>query len=115
MAFRKQMRSLGEFLRKFDFLRLKPDRSFVKGELATSAAFTAMAEAGNQYAVYQKGGGGTALEMDLPKGDYAGEWLDATSGEKKALDPIKHPGGTITLTSPGFAKDFALRLVVDQK
>ena len=115
MAFRKQMRSMGEFLRKFDFLRLKPDRSFVKGELAKSGAFTSMAEAGNQYAVYQMGGGGSALELDLPKGDYAGEWLDGASGEKKALDTIKHPGGTITLQSPGFPRDFALRLIVDKK
>lgn len=115
MAFRKQMRSMGEFLRKFDFLRLKPDRSFVKGELAKSGAFTSMAEAGKQYAVYQKSGGGAALELDLPNGNYAGEWLDALSGEKKALDPIKHPGGAITLQSPGFPRDFALRLIVDKK
>ena len=68
MAIRKQMRSMGEFLRKFDFLKLKPDRSFVRGELAKSGAFTSMAEAGKQYAVYQKSGGGAALELDLPKG-----------------------------------------------
>ena len=115
MGFRKQMRSLGEFLRKYEFWKLQPDRSFVKGELAKGGGFTSMAESGKQYAVYFKGGGGPSLELELPKGNYSGEWLDAVSGSKKPLAPINHPGGAILLNAPGFPKDFALRLVSDKK
>jgi hypothetical protein len=80
-TFRKQMRHMGTFIRKFDFLRLQPDRSFVSGNLAKQGGFTSMAQAGRQFALYIKDGAGTALELNLPPGNYTGEWLNAFTGE----------------------------------
>src|SRR5262249_40706328 len=49
---RRQLRLLAEFLRRFDFIRMKPAREAVKGGVPKEVAFQVLAEPGKQYAVY---------------------------------------------------------------
>jgi hypothetical protein len=107
---RRQLRLLSEFLRSFDFIRMKPAPNVVKGGVPKQVAFQVLAETGRQYAIYLRSNQHVALEIDLPRGRYEGEWLDAVSGARVKVTAFDHQGGTVRFKSPGFAADVALRL-----
>ena len=64
----------------FDFLRMKPDDTLVKGGLPAKGQARALAKPGKQYALYLSGGPPAKLELALPAGRYRCEWLDPESG-----------------------------------
>jgi hypothetical protein len=105
---RKQIRLLGDFLRGFEFIRMKPTNDVV---VERRAGARVLAEAGKEYAIYLRDGKGVSLELELPRGKYQGEWLDPVAGSRQALPAIEHAGGRIALTCPQFEQDCALRLV----
>ncbi|HEV3083136.1 MAG TPA: cellulase family glycosylhydrolase [Gemmataceae bacterium] len=109
---RKQLRLLAEFLRSFDFVSMKPARAVVKGGVPRQTAFQVLAEPGKQYAVYLRTCKDVSLRLELPAGQYEGEWLDAVSGRKTALARLGHVGGVMLLKPPEFGQDGALRLMV---
>ena len=51
-----------------------------------------------------------ALELELPRGRYEGEWLDAVSGESAAVPAFEHAGGVAVVRSPALGRDAALGL-----
>jgi hypothetical protein len=51
-ALRRQLAILKEFVESFDFIRMKPDRSVLKGGVPPGAAAQALVEPGKAYAVY---------------------------------------------------------------
>jgi Cellulase (glycosyl hydrolase family 5) len=105
---RKQVRLLGDFLRTFDFIHMKP----ASGAAAVGQrGICVLAEAGKQYAVYVPDVKNPSLELQLPRGSYQGEWLDAVSGSRVPVTLVDHPGGRATFKSPHFQQDGALRLV----
>ncbi len=110
-VFRRQMRTLTRFIHSFDFIRMKPDRSVVKGGLTGQANLYALVETGKQYAVYLFGGSQANLELELPAGNYQAEWLDPVTGKVGPKTRLKHPGGTALLKSPSYAPDVVLRIV----
>jgi hypothetical protein len=107
---------------------MKPDPKAVVVK-AGGAEARVLSEQGKQYAIYlsrlredrgadgkgtgrfsDPAAGKTALlELDLPAGDYAGEWVNPRSGE--ALPRKVERGGKVTIESPPFEQDLALRLV----
>ncbi|HMC88258.1 MAG TPA: hypothetical protein VKI17_01865 [Gemmataceae bacterium] len=111
---RRQLRFLAEFLQRLDFIRMKPACGLVKGGVPKGVGFQVLAEPGKQYAVYLRSGKSVALKMELPKGKYEGEWLDALSGRRIQLPPLEHGGGEALLTPPEFSQDCALRLSAKQ-
>jgi hypothetical protein len=110
---RRQLRLLAEFLRAFDFIRMKPAHQLVKGGAPGEVGFQVLAEPGKQYAIYLRGR--RSVEIDLPAGSYRGEWLDAVSGRRTPVLLSGHQGGTAVLRPPPFAQDGALRLIPDDK
>ena len=51
-----------------------------------------------------------ALTLDLPTGDYAGEWIDIVTGNSQPLAAFRHKGGDKTIRTPLFRGGIALRL-----
>ena len=62
--------------------------------------------------LYLRSGKDVSLRLELPAGQYEGEWLDAVSGRKTALAKLGHVGGVMLLKPPEFGQDGALRLIV---
>jgi hypothetical protein len=111
---RRQLGQLAAFLGRFDLIHMKPARTVVKGGVPKGVAFQVLAEPGKQYAIYLSSGKNVALQIELPKGKYEGEWLDAVSGRRTPLPPLSHAGGLASLKSPDFAQDCALRLITSK-
>jgi hypothetical protein len=110
-GFRRQMKVLKDFLHGFDFVRMKPDNSVVKGGLPPKGRVRVLAEPGKQYALYLFGGPQAKLELALPKGQYRSEWVDPLSGKVLATATLKATGTAVVLSSPKFTSDIALRVV----
>jgi hypothetical protein len=104
------MKSLKDFIHRFDFVRMKPDKSFIKSGLPDKARVQALAEPGKQYAAYLKSTGIDTLTLTLPKGSYRIEWLNVLTGETTKREEQKHAGGDIALKAPANCTEAALRL-----
>ncbi|HVW03100.1 MAG TPA: hypothetical protein VHB77_22255 [Planctomycetaceae bacterium] len=109
-GFRRQMQHLHEFIRSFDFVRLKPDRRSIKAGVPDGASVQVLVEPGRQYAVYLFGGRSASLQMEMPAGEYTAEWIDPASGKKLKEQSLQHAGGNATLASPAYETDVALRI-----
>ena len=109
-TFRKQMKVLKNFLNSFDFVRLKPDKSFIKSGVAADARVSALAEPGRQYALYFKGGTNANLTLDLPKGKYRVEWVCELTGDIEQREVLKHAGGEAVLAPKKYTSEIALRI-----
>lgn len=132
-AFRKQLQILKQFIESFDFLRMKPDNSIIKGGVARGDRLTytwkhhrsmwwgldeeppetrawALAERGKAHAIYIMGGNQATIELDLPAGSYRAEWINTKTGAQDKAEQIQHAGGVAKLASPPYREDIALRV-----
>lgn len=109
-VFRKQMEILKDFINGFDFVRMKPDNSVVKGGLPQKATARALVETGRSYAIYINGGSEAALVVELPAGSYKAQWLNTKTGQIDKEEDFEHTGGNRTLNSPQYVDDIALRI-----
>jgi hypothetical protein len=110
-SLRKQLQILKDFIYGFDFIRMKPDSSVIKGGVPAKATARALVEKGKAYAVYVKGGTKAELILDLPEGDYAAEWIDTRTGAAGWKEVFQHGGGNHTFRSPEYTEDIALRIL----
>jgi len=110
-VYRSQMKTLRDFINRFDFVKMKPSHSLIQSGLPEKSKAYVLAQPGKQYAVYIFGGSKVNLTVDLPKGEYAIEWLSPVSGRVEKMENLQHPGGTANLSSPAYAEDVALRVV----
>ncbi len=108
--FRKQCKVLKDFIHSFDFVAMRPDNSVIKGGTPTGGRVHALVEPGRQYAVYLFGGERTDLSLDLPKGRYRAEWVNPKTGRVDKRETIQSAGHTVTLHSPPYDEDVALRI-----
>lgn len=109
--FRRQMKILSQFIRSFDFVHMRPDRSVIKNGLPENATAYVLVESGKQYALYLAGGAQATLSMELPAGRYTAEWVNTKTGRIDKRESLRHPGGTVALASPAYEDDIALRIV----
>ncbi len=109
-SLRKQLRILKDFIEGFDFIKMRPDNSVIKGGIPAKATARALVERGKAYAVYVKGGTKAELVLELPKGTYRAEWIDTKTGEVARREMFQHGGGNRTVASPEYREDIALRL-----
>ncbi len=105
------MKVLKDFLNSLDFVRMKPDKSFIKSGVASDARVRALAEPGRQYALYFKGGTNANLTLDLPKGNYRVEWVDGLTGEIAQREQVKHAGGEAVLAPKKYTNEITLRIL----
>lgn len=109
-GFRKQIGVLKDFLYGFDFIRMKPDESFVKGGLPPNGRARVLSEPGKQYAVYFFGGKSVEPTLALPQGNYSVEWISPLTGKVLTTNIIESKGAPVVLKSPEFDPDIALRI-----
>jgi hypothetical protein len=110
-ALRSQFEILKNVLYSFDFIKMAPDDSVIKGGIPPGATAQALAEPGVAYAIYIQGGDQANLTLDIPAGDYQAEWVNPCIGDIEDSQDVNHRGGSLTLESPHYSEDIALRIV----
>lgn len=114
-ALRQQLSYLKKFMEGLDFIRMRPDVSFISGKLPKGTQVQGLAETGKQYALYLYNDKKTDLELNLPAGKYKAEWMNTLSGEVEKPEILNHQGGKITLVTPDYVKDIALHIMAVRK
>jgi hypothetical protein len=119
-ALRRQLQILKEFMDGLDLVSMRPDNGALKGGQITAplsgnppeakATARVLAAPGRAYAVYIKGGIGASLKLEVPAGEYRVEWINTKTGAVDKREEIKHQGGRMTLSSPVYSEDIALRV-----
>jgi hypothetical protein len=109
-ALRRQLAILKRFIESFDFIRMQPDRGVIKGGVPDGGAAWALVEPGRQYAVYIRGGAAARLTLDIPPGRYRAEWVNPRTGATDKTETLRHAGGELSLESPPYSEDIALRV-----
>jgi hypothetical protein len=107
----EQLKILNSFINSFDFIRMKPDNSVIKGGIPAKATARALVEHGRAYAIYINGGSEAQLQVELPKGKYTAEWLNTKTSKIDMNETFDHSGGNRTLASPKYEDDIALRIL----
>jgi len=107
-ALRRQLRILSEFLRKLPLEELAPDTRTVKRAAGVYARV--LSSPGREYGMYFDGSGPAEVTLDLPAGEYAGDWMDVETGAVKRHEFFRHAGADKVLESPEFKGGIALRL-----
>jgi hypothetical protein len=107
---RRQLHILKEFIEGFDFLRMTPDNSVLKGVLPKGVSARVLREPGQACAVYVHGNGLAELALDLPAGSYEAQWVNTKTGRSEGVETFQHDGGTRVLKAPGYVDDIALRV-----
>jgi len=121
IALRAQMKTLRDFINGFDFIRMRPDISPIKGGVPVGARVQALVEPGRAMALYLRRPVTRAPEtltppfaadlmIDFPEGEWLATWVDPVSGKPTQARSIRG-GGIRTLSSPPFETDIALRII----
>jgi len=110
-ALHKQLGILIDFINSFNFIKMKPDNSVIKGGVPEKATARALVENSQAYAIYINGGSEAQLQIELPKGKYTAEWINTKTGKSDKKESFDQPGGNRTLGSPKYEDDIALRIL----
>ncbi len=129
---RRELRILREFMEGFEFVRMKPDPSIVRGGVPPGGSARALVQADRAVALYVRRalrgdrapkadagaqpvpGQGTAevtvLQLALPAGAWRAEWIDTKTGAVARRTDLTGDG-VRSLEAPAFEDDIALRVV----
>ncbi|UCG48690.1 MAG: hypothetical protein JSU94_02725 [Phycisphaerales bacterium] len=107
----RQLGILADFINGFDFVKMRPDNSVIRGGIPDNATARALVEKGRAYAVYVNGGSKANLVLDLPGGRYTAEWMNTKTGKIDRKRTLDHAGGSAMLNSPEYEDDIALRIL----
>jgi hypothetical protein len=106
-ALRKQLRFLKETLEAFDFVKSRPVEAIVKKGLPDKATAYAL-QRDKAYLVYISGCKGPVnLQLNLPDGKYAIEWLNPKDGQSVGKQEVQFKDMAISFTTPAFEDDLA--------
>lgn len=108
---RRQLAILKRFIESFDFLRMRPDNTFILGGIPEGATARALADPGRAYAVHVRGGRQARLGLRLPAGTYLAEWVNPLTGNVDQSERLEHGGGSAYLAWPEYAGNTALRIL----
>jgi hypothetical protein len=124
----RALKGLHDFMYSFDFLKMRPDKSFIQGGVPLGTYARGMSEPGKQYAYYHHHstfGRNTAsykvtpgnyqenLVLNLPAGSYQADWVNAATGAIISTQKLTFDGGSKTVTTPAHTVDMALRVKKD--
>lgn len=117
------MRALKQFVESFEFLKMRPGRSFVTAGMPAGTWWRGMSEPGRQYALYHHhskrkpyvytvipGNYEERLTLELPAGNYRAEWVRPENGAVITGETFAHAGGRRAMTTPRHTIDVALRI-----
>ncbi|MHB1357243.1 MAG: hypothetical protein ACYCZF_14845 [Anaerolineae bacterium] len=121
------LQSLAGFINSLDFVKMKQDRTSVRGGIPAGTFNRLISEPGQQYALYihhsrydnptwrmgytvEPGEYAVALLIDLPAGDYRAEWIEPETGVVLLQSVFTHPGKSRVIESPVYHIDIALRI-----
>jgi hypothetical protein len=107
----RQLGILRDFVNSFDFVKMRPDNSVIKGGVPQNATARALLCEGRAYAIYVNGGTRADLVVALPAETYKAEWLNTKTGGIDKRQTFKHSGGPRLLSSPAYEDDIALRIL----
>ncbi len=118
---RAQLKILRDFMESFDFVRMAPKNTIIKGGTMTvplsgdpaaaqRATVRCLAEEGRQYAIYIRGGTAAEFDIQLPGGNYKAEWVNTRTGKIDKAEDFRHESGQRKLTAPAYTQDIALRI-----
>ncbi len=113
-ALRRQFGILKRFIESFDFVRMRPDNTVIRGGIPRGGRAQVLAEPGRQYAVYVREGETLELQLKLPAGAYRYGWLDPRTGETIGSGILHAAEGIVTLAAPGYSGEVALRIVAEE-
>lgn len=121
---RRQLRALRELFERMDFVRMKPAEDFIAAGVPEAGSARTLAEAGRRYAVYLHHGRVmqgfrpqytvdrrrklVQLELRLPAGRWAAEWINPQTGKVAGQEEFEHAGGLRRVSSPPYQEDAAL-------
>ncbi|MFM1942757.1 MAG: hypothetical protein RI897_1739 [Verrucomicrobiota bacterium] len=120
-VFRRSMKALGDFIRGFDFIAMRPAADVVRSIGPDGVSARVLAEPGKAYAVYLRRTdapeksperlfekGAVKLRLVLPAGRYQVDWVETREGRVLERQELNHSSGDLELTAPGFVDDVAL-------
>ena len=108
-ALRKQLGVLKKFMEGLDFVRMKPDASFV---LKAPGLFVrGLSDQGRCYALFMEGRKPAAITFGLPPGSYNAEWIDPESGRIVRRENWEQNQPSKAVSCPDFNNEIALRIV----
>jgi len=110
-ALRAQLWILKQFMESLDFVHMKPDHSPVKSVQPAVAAYRLLANPGHAYAMYLFGGTQADVTLELPSGQYRAEWVNTLTGRIDKAEQVTHASGEVTLSSPGYDQDVAVKII----
>jgi hypothetical protein len=115
-AFRKQLAHLAKWMNALPIVRMRPAPGILRGPLPAGSAAWALSDGGKVVTVYvaqmkePKATAGHALRLDLPAGTWSVEWTDPVACLTRTSPRVRHEGGILSLTTPAYAEDLAVRL-----
>ena len=107
----KQLGILSNFINSFDFVKMTPDNSVINDGIPDKATSRALVDKGRAYAIYINGGSQVNLIVELPEGRYTVEWINTKTGQTDKRNAFYCSGGRLTLESPPYEDDIALRIL----
>ena len=125
---RRQLEILKDFIYAFEFVKMRPDDSVIRGASSEVSA-RALVERGKAYAVYlhvplpkkpkdvnqhRRENVQTTLVLALPPGNYRAEWVNTKTGQVDRSETFQHAGADKKLSSPRFSDDIALRVTSEK-
>ena len=105
---RIHLKMLKDFMDSIDYIHMTPDNSIIKSISDTAKAW-ALANAGEEYALYIRGSALKAITVELPRGMWRAEWYSPTAGKIHRASTAEG-GGDVALEIPPYQTDIALRL-----
>ena len=125
-ALRSQLGILTHFMDELPLVDMRPESSVIQGSVAEGTSVRVLAEPGKVYAIYIHNGHVVedakpqyvvddrrrqlGLVLELPGASYDAEWIDTRTGEVIKRDHFAHAGGGVTVDSPPYSEDVALRI-----
>jgi len=107
-ALRKQLSYLKKFIEGFDFVKMKPDSAIVDDD---GLRWNAIAEKGNQYAIYFIDDKLSDISLNIPTGKYKVLWMHPLSGKYEKSVSVKSKNDKLNLKVPVHKEDLALKVI----
>jgi hypothetical protein len=110
-ALRRQLAYLKQVMDQLPLLTMKPANEVILAGVPGQATARCLAEPGQVYMLYVRGGRHAELKLDLPAGRWQVEWLDPQAAKTLCRDVLAHRGAAAVLSSPPHRDEVALRLM----